>query len=92
MRVKLKAVVGISQSFQTSDVIARYTGVINRQIKTHQKGHGCLKRLRQIIEGTDFCPTPFNGATFVLASGILLVLHTCAMYWIYVMSHLYGQH
>lgn len=70
--MKPKAVVGISQLFQTSDVIARYTGVINRQIKTPQRDHGCLKRPRQIIKGQ--IPVPhhyfFHGATFVLASGI----------------------
>lgn len=48
MHVKPKAVVDISQLFRTFDVIARYTGVINRQIKTHQKDHGCLRHLRQI--------------------------------------------
>lgn len=71
MRVKPRAVVGISQSFQTSDVIARYTGVINRQIKTHQRDHGCLKLPRQIIKEQIFVPHHiFHGATYVLASGI----------------------
>lgn len=95
-RVKPKAVVGISQSFQISDVIARYTGVINRQIKTHQRDHGCLKRRRQIIKEQISVPHHyyFHGATFLSwhqEYKLSLLLHRCAMYCVYVMSHLYGH-
>lgn len=97
MHVKPKVVAGISQLFRTFDVIARYTGVINHQIKTHQKDHGCLRHLRQITkEQTYLCPASYYsmGARFVLASRknkLILVLHTCAMYWIYVIPHAYGH-
>lgn len=93
--MKPKAVAGISQLFQTSDVIARYTGVINRQIKTPQRDHGCLKRPRQIIKAQ--IPVPhhyfFMGPhlSWHQEYTLSLVLHRCAMYWVYVMSHLYGH-
>lgn len=96
MHVKPKAVAGISQLFRTSDVIARYTGVINRQIKTHQKDHGCLRHLRQITkEQIYFVPHHyFHGARFVLASRNTSSFWCCTharLYWVYVIPHAYGH-
>lgn len=69
MHVKPKAVAGISQLFRTSDVIARYTGVINRQIKIHQKDHGCLRHLRQITKSN------FNLSRIMFSMGSDLSWH-----------------
>lgn len=89
MPVKPKAVAGISQLFRTSDVIARYTGVINRQIKTHRKDHGCLRHLHQIIKEY-ILPWGHILSWHSRNTSSFLVLRTCAMYWVYVMSHAYG--
>lgn len=86
--------VDISQSFRTSDVIARYTGVINRQIKTHQMDHGFPKRLRQIIKEQILSRIMFfmgPHLSWHQEYRLFLALHICAMYWVYVMSHLYGH-